>query len=138
METFDVAIIGAGVHGASVAFHLAASGTRVAIFDSRGPGGGPTGRSSAICRAYYTNAHLASVARRSIEMFTNFEDITGGPSGFRQTGFLWMHGMNDEQELDITVRQLGQAGVTVQRLRPEDIGRAYPGFNMEGVTSGLW
>lgn len=138
MKTFDVAIIGAGVHGASAAFHLSASGATVAIFDSRGPAGGPTGRSSAICRAYYTNPYLASVARKSIEMFANFEDITGGPSGFRQTGFLWMHGVDAEAELDVTVPRLAQAGVQVQRLRPDELRREHPEFNADGVTSGLW
>jgi sarcosine oxidase subunit beta len=138
MRTFDVAIIGAGVHGASAAFHLSASGATVAIFDSRGPGGGPTGRSSAICRAYYTNPHLASVARKSIDMFANFEDITGGPSGFRQTGFLWMHGAADEAELDVTVPLLAKAGVQVQRLGPDELQHEHPEFNADGVTSGLW
>jgi glycine/D-amino acid oxidase-like deaminating enzyme len=138
METVDVAIIGAGVHGASVAFHLGVVGTSVALFDSRGPAGGPTGRSSAICRAYYTNAHLAAIARKSIEMFAHFDDITHGPSGFRQTGFLWMHGKDDEVELDSSVRQLGEAGVTVQRLRHHDVESEYPQFSSDGVTSALW
>lgn len=134
----EVAIIGAGVHGASAGFHLSQGGTSVAVFDSRGPAGGPTGRSSAICRAFYTNAHLAAVARESIQMFANFEDITGGPSGFRQTGFLWIHGEQDETGLDISVPQLGRAGVTVQRLSRDDLAREYPAFNAEAVTSVLW
>lgn len=137
-QAVEVAIIGAGVHGASAAFHLSRARTSVAIFDSRGPAGGPTGRSSAICRAFYTNPHLAAVARESIEMFANFEDITGGPSGFRQTGFLWIHGEPDESELDISVPQLGKAGVAVRRLKREDVELEYPEFNSDGITSALW
>src|ERR1051326_9298301 len=79
MHTCQVAIVGAGVHGATAAFHLSTSGVKVALFDERGPAGGPTGRSSGICRAYYTNAFLASVARQSIDMLANFDELVGGP-----------------------------------------------------------
>ena len=91
MATYDVAVIGAGVHGASVAFHLASRGVRTAVVEKTSPAGGPTGRSSAICRAYYTNAFLAAVARDSIAMFRDFEEHTGRDAGFRQTGLLVLH-----------------------------------------------
>lgn len=55
METFDVGIIGAGIHGASAAYHLALRSARTVVFEKDVPAGGPTGRSSGICRAYYTN-----------------------------------------------------------------------------------
>jgi glycine/D-amino acid oxidase-like deaminating enzyme len=59
----EVGIIGAGIHGASVAFHLAARwGVKSTIFEQAAPAGGPTGRSAAICRAYYTNRYLARIA----------------------------------------------------------------------------
>ncbi len=81
MRTYDVGIVGAGVHGAAAAFHLATRGIGVAIVERDGPAGGPTGRSSAICRAYYTNAFLASVARDSIAMMSSFEEHTGRTAG---------------------------------------------------------
>jgi glycine/D-amino acid oxidase-like deaminating enzyme len=68
METFDVGIVGAGVHGASAAFHLASRGVKPVIFERWAPAAGPTGRSSAVCRAYYTNPFLARAARDSIAM----------------------------------------------------------------------
>ena len=138
MQGFDVAIVGAGVHGASAAFHLSKRGVKVAIFDERGPAGGPTGRSSGICRAYYTNPFLASMARQSIEMFANFDELVGAPSGFRRTGFLWMHGSRDGASLDKGVRNLREAGVAVERLSPDDIARQYPMFDLDGVGTALW
>lgn len=50
MNAFDVAVIGAGVHGASAAYHLASRGVRTVIFERDAPALGPTGRSSGICR----------------------------------------------------------------------------------------
>src|SRR5881409_1384822 len=46
---FDVAVIGAGIHGASAAYHLSKDGARTVIFDRGTPASGPTGRSSAVC-----------------------------------------------------------------------------------------
>ncbi|MGZ4150357.1 MAG: FAD-dependent oxidoreductase, partial [Actinomycetota bacterium] len=52
MAKTDVVVIGAGVHGAAAAFHLARRGASVVLVERAAPAGGPTGRSSAICRAY--------------------------------------------------------------------------------------
>ena len=49
--------------------------------DGRPPAGGPTGRSSAICRAYYTNAFLAAVARDWIAMFARLRGAHGSTPG---------------------------------------------------------
>ena len=65
---------------------LSSRGVGVAIFDQRGPAGGPTGRSSAICRAYYTNEFLAEMAKRSIEMLSNFEGGSWGHSRLQENG----------------------------------------------------
>ncbi len=55
MESLDIVVVGAGMHGASVAYSLASRGHKPRVYE-RGPvAGGPTARSGAICRAYYTN-----------------------------------------------------------------------------------
>ena len=138
MPEFEVAIVGAGVHGSSAAFHLASRGVRVAIFDQRGPAGGPTGRSSAICRAYYTNEFLAGIAAKSIEMFANFDEVVGGPSGFRRTGFVWIHRQADAAELDDAVPRLGRAGVTVERLDARQIAERFPVFAVDDDPVAMW
>jgi sarcosine oxidase subunit beta len=46
--TFDVGIVGAGVHGASAAYHLASRAVGTVIVERGTPASGPTGRSSAI------------------------------------------------------------------------------------------
>src|SRR6266511_3919742 len=67
MERFDVGIIGAGIHGASAAFHLAGRGLRTVVIDKQTPGSGTTRRSSGVCRATYRNEYLAAAAREGIE-----------------------------------------------------------------------
>ena len=133
MTTFDVAVIGAGVHGASAAYHLAGRGVRAVVFDPRGPAGGPTGRSSAICRAYYTNAFLAGVAAESIAMFRDFPEHTGRESGFRETGLLVLHPAQDEAVVRATVPRLNEQGIPTDLLEPADVLAEWPEFDLEGI-----
>jgi glycine/D-amino acid oxidase-like deaminating enzyme len=51
VEMVDVGIIGGGIHGVSTAYHLAAQGASIRLFEQDAPASGPTGRSSAVCRA---------------------------------------------------------------------------------------
>jgi sarcosine oxidase subunit beta len=52
-NTFDVIIIGGGVHGASLAFHLAERGVKPVVLEKRFIAAGATGRSSGLVRMHY-------------------------------------------------------------------------------------
>lgn len=134
MSAFDVAVIGGGVHGASAAFHLAGRGVRTVVIEKTAPAGGPTGRSSAICRAYYTNAFLASVARDSIAMFRTFEEHTGRESGFRETGLLVLHPAEDEATVREVVPRLSEQGIPTDLLTPDQVLYEWPMFDLTGIA----
>jgi sarcosine oxidase subunit beta len=133
VETFDVGIIGAGVHGASAAFHLASRGLRVAIFERSTPAGGPTGRSSAVCRAYYTNTFLATVARDSIAMMERFQEITGIDVGFRRTGMLFLHPPDDVADVEASAERLNALGIATVLFDPGRFLQEYPEFDPGGI-----
>jgi sarcosine oxidase, subunit beta len=133
METFDVGIIGAGVHGASAAFHLASRGSNVVIFERWTPAGGPTGRSSAVCRAYYTNTFLAAAARDSIAMMGRFRELTGVDAGFRRTGMLFLHPPDDVNEVEASAERLNHLGVVTALYDPGRFVQEYPEFNRDGI-----
>lgn len=99
MTTASVAVIGGGVIGASVAYHLAARGWRdVVILDrGAGPGGGSTSRATGGFRAQYAtpiNVRLSLLAR---EKLLRFEAETGVDPGYSPVGYLWL--ARDEGEL---------------------------------------
>ena len=134
MRAYDVAVIGAGVHGASVAFHLANRGVRTAVIERTSPAGGPTGRSSAIVRAYYTNAFLARVAGDSIAMFRDFERHTGRDAGFRETGLLVLHPPEDEATVREVVPRLNDQGIPTDLLEPQQVVAEWPAFDLDGIA----
>jgi len=134
MNSYDVAVIGAGVHGASVAFHLANRGVRTVVVERTSPAGGPTGRSSAIVRAYYTNAFLAAVARDSIAMFRDFERHTGRDAGFRETGLLVLHPPEDEATVRDVVPRLNDQGIPTDLLEPQQVVAEWPAFDLDGIA----
>ncbi|TMB89093.1 MAG: FAD-binding oxidoreductase [Chloroflexi bacterium] len=136
----EVGIIGAGIHGASAAFHLAARwGIKAAIFEQFAAAGGPTGRSSAICRAYYTNRYLARIAHASLDMFRAFGELTvGRDCGYRQTGIVYLHDGADAAALREAARYMNSIGTRIEVLGPEDIAGAFPLFAPEGIGVAGW
>jgi glycine/D-amino acid oxidase-like deaminating enzyme len=136
---FDVGIIGAGVHGAAAAFHLAPRGLRVGIFERWGPAEGPTGRSSAVCRAYYTNLFLARAAHESIEMMARFPEITAGrESDLVRTGMLFLHPPEDEAGVRETAPRLNEVGITTDVLDPAELKERFPEFDLDGIGVGAF
>jgi sarcosine oxidase subunit beta len=89
-ETADVVVIGAGVQGASLAFHLASRGARVAVVERATVAAGATGRSSGLVRVYYDLLAEARLAAAAIGWFREWEARVGGDCGFTRTGFLWI------------------------------------------------
>ncbi len=92
MQSFDAIVIGAGVIGCSVAYHLARFGaTRVLVLDRTQIGAGTTSQSSGILRTHYTVAENVELALASWGVFKNFAEYVGDPeasAGLVQCGYL--------------------------------------------------
>jgi glycine/D-amino acid oxidase-like deaminating enzyme len=67
----DVIVVGAGVVGTSIAFHLARAGVGVTLVDKGDLCNGMTSRSGALIRMHYTFAPEAALAWKSLEYFAN-------------------------------------------------------------------
>ena len=89
-DTADVIVIGAGVQGASLAFHLASRGVSVVVVEKATAASGATGRSSGLVRIYYDLLAEAKLAWESYGWFADWENRVGGACGFTRTGFVWI------------------------------------------------
>lgn len=85
----DYVILGAGIMGASIAFHLARrGGTKVVVIEKDHAGQGASGRSSALIRMHYCFPPEVQLAVKSLEIFEHWKEIVGEPTEFRKTGFV--------------------------------------------------
>ena len=139
MSDYEVGIIGAGVHGASVAAQLAKLDIRTVVFEKEVPAGGPTGRSSAVVRGWYTNHFLARMAIQSLEMFENFTEITeGGDASFRRTGVVFMHPEEDREHVEKTAKYLNSIGGKFEVIDVGAIADLFPSLNPDSIGVGAW
>lgn len=139
MEGVEVGIIGAGVHGVSAAFHLVRRGVPCLLFERWAAAGGPTGRSSGICRAYYTNEFLARVACESLLMFRDFRELTNGrDAGRHVTGALFLHSAEEADQVRESARRMNAIGTRIELLDLDDLERVHPDLAFDGVAMGAW
>jgi sarcosine oxidase subunit beta len=89
---FGVVIIGAGIVGTSIAYHLARTGQKdVAVIDKEPAAGmGSTAKAAGGIRAQFSSAINIELSRISIERFERFPQEMGIPVEFTQAGYLWM------------------------------------------------
>src|SRR5689334_1563187 len=103
MRKPEVIVIGAGIVGCSIAFHLTRAGAAVTVIDKGGVCSGMTARSGALLRMHYTFAPEAALAWQSLEYFRNWRDIVGGDCGFVKTGFALLAGQDNTERLKANV-----------------------------------
>ncbi|MEO8344571.1 MAG: FAD-binding oxidoreductase [Betaproteobacteria bacterium] len=92
MEKFDIVVIGGGVIGVSIAYHLARFGCpRVLLLERGQLGGGTTAQSSCILRTHYSVPENVALAKAAIEIFNTFPAYLGNAeaeSGYNRCGML--------------------------------------------------
>jgi len=129
-ETADVVIVGGGCMGTSTALALAErGGGRVVLLEKGELASGATGRSSAILRQHYAFPATARLARQSLEVFRNFDDVVGGDSGYVNTGYVVGVPPEDSATLRDNVAMLRGEGVRTELVTPEDLRRLVPSVN---------
>lgn len=131
MESADVVVIGAGVVGCSVAFHLAQlEAKRVLVVERRRVGEGTTAQSSGILRTHYSVPENVELARRSWQAFEAFDQYVDDPeasAGLVRCGYLIVAPSGPAQAaLAASLQQQRDMGIAVQELTPEQAQQRLP------------
>jgi sarcosine oxidase, subunit beta len=142
MSGASVAVIGGGVIGASVAYHLARRGWRDVVVLDRGPaaGGGSTGRATGGFRAQYATAVNVRLSLLAREKLRCFEAETGVDPGYVECGYLWLAGSAEElAELERAQRIQHAEGLTeAVLLGLDDIAAVNPAVHPSGVVGAAY
>ena len=141
-ETADVVIIGSGIVGSSVAYHLADQGcTNVLVIEREAhQGKGSTGKSMGGVRAQFSTPVNIQMSRYSIDFFSKFDEVVGHPADYRPHGYLFC--ATNEKHLEyLKTNQVRQAslGVTnVEFISRQDIAEIVPQLRVDDVLGGTF
>lgn len=135
----DVVVIGGGSTGTAIAWRLAERGARrIVLLERAEIAGGGTGRSCAIVRTHYTHGALARLALDCQHVFERFDEIVGGPSGYRQVGWLALLGPVDAEQVAANVEMQRAVGIDARFMTPEELARTFPHMNVEDIGAGAF
>src|SRR3954449_7640057 len=92
METGEVVIIGGGIVGSSIAWHLTNAGCRSVLVIEResSQGKGSTGKSMGGVRAQFSTPVNIQMSLYSIPFYGSFDERLGNPAGYRPQGYLFL------------------------------------------------
>ena len=132
-EPADVIVIGGGVQGASLAFHLAKRGTKVIVLEKKFVGAGATGRSSGLVRMHYDTEVDSRLAWTSFQYFRNWKEMVGGDCGFTRTGFIQVVGKKYSKALIANVEMHQAIGIPAFLINADDVRRLAPFFVVDNI-----
>ena len=133
-KTADFVILGAGVMGASIAFHLARrKAGRILVLDKDHVGSGGSGRSSALIRMHYSFPAEVQLALISLKMFEHWREIVGDAGEFRKTGFVRIVHPNETERLKQNVAMQRSLGAKVELIDRKQLQELEPDWAVDEV-----
>ena len=135
-----VVIIGGGVIGCSVAYHLTKLGWKdVVLLERKQLTSGTTWHAAGLIAQLRATANMTKLAKYSQELYGNLEEETGVATGFKRCGSITV-ALTDERREEI-FRQAAMArafGVDVEEISSAEVKERYAHLNIEGVTGGVY
>ncbi len=139
-ETADIVIIGAGIVGCSIAYHLAGLGApKVVVVEKNLICSGATGKSAGGIRQQFATEVNVQLSLESVQMFHRMKDELGIDPEFRQVGYLFM--ASTPKELDLFRRQAEfqqRYRIPVRITSPDDIRRIVPYVRLDDIIGGAF
>jgi sarcosine oxidase subunit beta len=140
MHTADVVIIGGGIVGSSIAWHLTHAGCKNVLVVEResSQGKGSTGKSMGGVRAQFSTPVNIQMSLYSIPFYARFEEVVGHPADYRPQGYLFLATKDSHLAyLRNNFERQKQLGLTTARLLPaEEIRAMLPQLRSDDVLGG--
>ena len=133
-------IIGGGVVGCSVAYHLTKLGwTDVVLLERKQLTCGTTWHAAGLIAQLRATQNMTRLAKYSQELYFSLEDETGVATGIKRNGSITV-ALTDErmEELRRSAAMARAFGVEIDEISTDEISRHYPGLNVEDAIGGVW
>lgn len=136
--TADAVIIGGGVTGTSLAYHLAKAGLQVVLLEKKHLCAGGTGKSTAIVRLHYENEPETRMAWASFRTYAHFAEVVGGECGFVRCGVLWLVDQENADHLRANVAMHKRVGANCAVVSPQDLKEIEPACSTDRIALGAY
>ena len=138
-RTADVVIVGGGIQGTSLAYHLARRGlTDVCLVEMDTLGSGSSGRSAAIIGLAFPTENCLPLTQLSLAAFLRFQEELDADPGYEPIGCLLLAGHQGSPALRRRHALLQGLGVESYLVNHDEISRLTPGLNLEDIEVGLY
>jgi sarcosine oxidase subunit beta len=139
-KTANIIIIGGGIIGASIAFHLSRKGAKGIMLLERGMlGGGSTAKCVGGIRAQFSTVINVRFSLQSLETWNHFEEITGVDIGFKKVGYLFLATTEREWTLfQANARLLRTFHIPVDLLSPLEVRHRWPYLKVNDLRGGTF
>ena len=134
----DIVVIGGGVIGSSIAYHLTARGVRATLLEAGTIGGGETGKSGGFVQTHWDTLAEVRLIARSRDVFASWRDRIGGDCGFVRGGYLHVTGSEREADVRRVHDMLLAEGLESHWLAPADLAKLDPLLNLDRLVGGAW
>ncbi|MEM0466685.1 MAG: FAD-binding oxidoreductase [Candidatus Thermoplasmatota archaeon] len=132
----DVVIIGGGVNGCSLAYHLAKRKLTVVVVEKKYLSSGATGACGAGIRQQWSTRENIELAMDSVKMFENLSRELGMDIEFRQGGYLIaIHDEKEMRQAEKNVSLQRSLGLTVDIIPPEKMVDVVPILDVKGMQA---
>lgn len=134
IETADFVILGAGVMGASIAYHLAErKAGKIVVLERDVVASGASGASSALVRMHYSYPPEVRLAVESLQYFRDWKERLGRPTHFRETGFFRIVPREEEALLRENVAMQRELGADARIVDRAELRELEPNFRFDDV-----
>lgn len=140
VETADAVVIGGGVVGLSIAYHLAKEGCpRVVVLEKDLLGSGATGKSVGGIRHQFSTEINVKLSIGSVKMFKAFGEELGSPADLKWVGYLLICSTEKEMEtMMANVAMQRRLGVKVELLKGDEVKKLFPQLNCEDIAGATF
>jgi len=135
-----VVIVGGGVAGCSVAYHLTKLGwTDVVLLERKRLTSGTTWHAAGLIAQLRATKNMTRLAKYSQELYGELEAETGISTGFRRCGSITMALTEARREEVLRQASMARAfGVDVEEIDAAQVNRLYPHVNTDDMTAAVW
>ncbi|MEL6959351.1 MAG: FAD-dependent oxidoreductase [Pseudomonadota bacterium] len=135
-----VVIIGGGVIGCSVAYHLTKQGwTDVVLLERKQLTSGTTWHAAGLIAQLRATQNMTKLAKYSQELYGTLEEETGVATGFKRCGSITVALTEDRKEEIYRQAAMARAfGVEVEEISPDEVKAKYEHLNVGDVVGGVY